>query len=278
MVHGRDLQPVRVDQGQLEQVIINLAVNGRDAMPNGGKLSIRTQDVVTKEPMQRGVEIMPPGRYVMIEIGDTGTGIEPEIIDRIFEPFFSTKSVGSGTGLGLSTVYGIVRQTGGFIFVDSAVGEGATFRIYLPEHHAEAGAAQRVDGKEDAARDLTGIGTILLVEDEDAVRLFSARALRNKGYQVLEARSGEAALEICGEHLDEIDLIISDVVMPRMDGPTMIKEVRSRRADLPVIFISGYAEDAFRRRIDAGEEVNFLLKPFTLKQLAAKVKEVLEVH
>ncbi len=278
MVHGRDLQPVRVDQGQLEQVIINLAVNARDAMPNGGKLRIRTENVTTKDPMQRGDEIMPPGRYVMIEITDTGTGIEPEIIDRIFEPFFSTKSVGSGTGLGLSTVYGIVRQTGGFIFVDSAVGEGAIFRIYLPEHHAEAGAAQRLDGKEDAARDLTGIGTILLVEDEDAVRLFSARALRNKGYQVLEARSGEAALEIVGEHLDELDLIISDVVMPRMDGPTMIKEVRSRRADLPVIFISGYAEDAFRRRIDAGEEVNFLLKPFTLKQLAAKVKEVLEVH
>ena len=278
MVHGRDLQPVRVDQGQLEQVIINLAVNARDAMPNGGRLRIRTENVTTKDPMQRGDEIMPPGRYVMIEITDTGTGIEPEIIDRIFEPFFSTKSVGSGTGLGLSTVYGIVRQTGGFIFVDSAVGEGAIFRIYLPEHHAEAGAAQRLDGKEDAARDLTGIGTILLVEDEDAVRLFSARALRNKGYQVLEARSGEAALEIVGEHLDELDLIISDVVMPRMDGPTMIKEVRSRRADLPVIFISGYAEDAFRRRIDAGEEVNFLLKPFTLKQLAAKVKEVLEVH
>ncbi len=278
MVHGRDLQPVRVDQGQLEQVIINLAVNARDAMPNGGRLRIRTENVTTRDPMQRGDEIMPPGRYVMIEITDTGTGIEPEIIDRIFEPFFSTKSVGSGTGLGLSTVYGIVRQTGGFIFVDSAVGEGAIFRIYLPEHHAEAGAAQRLDGKEDAARDLTGIGTILLVEDEDAVRLFSARALRNKGYQVLEARSGEAALEIVGEHLDELDLIISDVVMPRMDGPTMIKEVRSRRADLPVIFISGYAEDAFRRRIDAGEEVNFLLKPFTLKQLAAKVKEVLEVH
>jgi two-component system cell cycle sensor histidine kinase/response regulator CckA len=278
MVHGRDLQPVRVDQGQLEQVIINLAVNARDAMPNGGRLRIKTENAVTKDPIQRGAEVMPPGRYVMIEIGDTGTGIPPEIMDRIFEPFFSTKSVGSGTGLGLSTVYGIVRQTGGYVFVDSVVGEGATFRIYLPEHQAEAGSVQRIDDKGEAARDLTGIGTILLVEDEDAVRLFSARALRNKGYQVLEARSGEAALEIVGEHLAEIDLIISDVVMPRIDGPTMVKEVRARRADLPVIFISGYAEDAFRRRIDAGEEVNFLLKPFTLKQLAAKVKEVLEPH
>src|SRR5262249_6366800 len=162
MEHGRDLSAVRVDQGQLEQVIINLAVNARDAMPNGGRLRIRTENVVTREPMQRGAEIMPPGRYVMIEIGDTGTGIEPEIIGRIFAPFFSTKSVGSGTGLGLSTVYGIVRQTGGFVFVDSTVGEGATFRIYLPEHQAEAGALQRVDGREDA-RDLTGIGTILLV-------------------------------------------------------------------------------------------------------------------
>jgi two-component system cell cycle sensor histidine kinase/response regulator CckA len=276
MVHGRDLKPVRVDQGQLEQVIINLAVNARDAMPDGGELTIRTENVTTGEPLQRGAEIMPPGNYVLIEMKDSGTGIPPDIMDRIFEPFFSTKAVGSGTGLGLSTVYGIVRQTGGFVFVDSGMGTGATFRIYLPQHMAGIEKSTKAESGEDGPRDLTGIGTILLVEDEDAVRLFSARALRNKGYQVLEARSGEAALEIINEHLDEINLIISDVVMPKMDGPTMIKEVRARRSDVPVIFISGYAEDAFRRRVDTGEEAHFLLKPFTLKQLAAKVKEVLD--
>jgi two-component system cell cycle sensor histidine kinase/response regulator CckA len=213
---------------------------------------------------------------VLIEMKDSGTGIPPEIMDRIFEPFFSTKAVGSGTGLGLSTVYGIVRQTGGFVFVESRPGTGAAFRIYLPQHMALIGGDAKIEAGEETPRDLTGIGTILLVEDEDAVRLFSARALRNKGYQVLEARSGEAALEIINEHLDDVNLIISDVVMPRMDGPTLIKEVRTRRTDVPVIFISGYAEDAFRRRVDAGEEAHFLLKPFTLKQLAAKVKEVLE--
>jgi len=276
MIHGRDLKSVRVDQGQLEQVIINLAVNARDAMPDGGDLTIRTENVTTAEALQRGAEIMPPGNYVLVEMKDSGTGIPPEIMDRIFEPFFSTKAVGSGTGLGLSTVYGIVRQTGGFVFVDSNPGTGATFRIYLPQHMAGIDKNAKSDSGEESPRDLTGIGTILLVEDEDAVRLFSARALRNKGYQVLEARSGEAALEIISEHLDEINLIISDVVMPKMDGPTMIKEVRTRRVDMPVIFISGYAEDAFRRRVDTGEEAHFLLKPFTLKQLAAKVKEVLD--
>ena len=276
MIHGQDLKPVRADAGQLEQVIINLAVNARDAMPMGGKLTIKTQNVRTTEQMQRGADVMPPGSYVMLEIGDTGTGIPKDILDRIFEPFFSTKEVGSGTGLGLSTVYGIVRQTDGFVFVDSEVGRGATFRIYLPEHAKAPGeATQRLVGGDEDRRDLTGIGTVLLVEDEDAVRLFSARALRNKGYKVLEARSGEAALEIVNEHMKDIDLVISDVVMPRMDGPTLIKELRTRRPDIRVIFISGYAEDAFRKRVDAGEEAHFLMKPFTLKQLAAKVKEVL---
>jgi two-component system, cell cycle sensor histidine kinase and response regulator CckA len=273
MQHGRDLKPVRADAGQFEQVIINLAVNGRDAMPQGGKLSIRTENVVITAPMSRGPETMPEGAYVLIAIGDSGHGIAPDIVDRIFEPFFSTKAVGSGTGLGLSTVYGIVRQSGGFIFVDSAIEQGTTFRVYLPQYAgAVPGTAEHAD---DRSSDLTGIGTILLVEDEDAVRLFSARALRNKGYKVLEARSGEAALEIIGEQIESIDLVISDVVMPRMDGPTLIKDVRAKWPAMPVIFISGYAEDDFRRRIDTGEEAHFLMKPFTLKQLAAKVKEVL---
>jgi two-component system cell cycle sensor histidine kinase/response regulator CckA len=279
MIHGRELGLVRVDQGQLEQVIINLAVNARDAMTRGGSLSIRTSNFNASAPIRRGAEMMPAGDYVRIEVTDTGTGIEPEIIDRIFEPFFSTKEIGAGTGLGLSTVYGIVRQTGGFVFVDSRLGDGATFNIYLPVHAEERTAeAARVDNGDAAAaaRDLTGIGTILLVEDEDAVRLFGARALRNKGYEVLEARSGEEALEIMSSQDRPVDLLITDVVMPRMDGPTLIREVRERWPRMKVIFISGYAEDAFRKRLDETGATHFLPKPFSLKQLAGKVKEVMD--
>jgi two-component system cell cycle sensor histidine kinase/response regulator CckA len=276
MVHGREMFPVKVDHGQLEQVIINLAVNARDAMPEGGKLLIRTSNVSSQYPVTRGAETMPPGDYARIEVVDTGTGIAPEIIDNIFEPFFSTKEVGAGTGLGLATVYGIVKQTGGFIFVDSKVGEGTAFSIYLPRHAAaknEAPAKQEGDSAQ--PRDLTGMGTVLLVEDEDAVRLFGARALRNKGYNVFEARSGEAALEMIKAGKQPIDLLITDVVMPRMDGPTLIKEVRQIRPELKVIFISGYAEDDFRKRLGEGAETHFLPKPFSLSQLAEKVKEVM---
>jgi two-component system cell cycle sensor histidine kinase/response regulator CckA len=185
--------------------------------------------------------------------------------------------VGSGTGLGLSTVYGIVKQTGGFIFVDSKPKQGATFSIYLPQYVATAAEAAKLEAASDSSKtvDDTGIGTVLLVEDEDAVRLFGARALRNKGYKVLEARSGEAALEIISTTKDPIDLLITDVVMPRMDGPTLIKEVRSKQPNMKVIFISGYAEDNFRRRLDENAEIHFLPKPFSLKQLAGKVKEVM---
>ena len=277
MVLGRDLDPVKVDHGQVEQVIINLAVNARDAMAaEGGKLTIRTSNVTVTRAVARGAETMPHGDYALIEVIDTGTGIPPDIMDRIFEPFFSTKEVGSGTGLGLATVYGIVKQTGGFVFVDSKPGAGAAFSIYLPRHAAApASDAQRRDAAEGAGGDLTGIGTVLLVEDEDAVRLFSARALRNKGYNVLEARSGDAALEMMNAHKGEIDLLITDVVMPRMDGPTLIREVRIQRPDMKVIFISGYAEDSFRRKLDENADIHFLPKPFSLKQLAGKVKEVM---
>ncbi|HXV23762.1 MAG TPA: response regulator [Alphaproteobacteria bacterium] len=279
MIHGRELGLVRVDQGQLEQVIINLAVNARDAMTQGGSLTIRTSNFVTSAPIRRGAEVMPPGDYVRIEVADTGVGIKPEIIDRIFEPFFSTKEIGAGTGLGLSTVYGIVRQTGGFVFVDSRPSDGATFNIYLPVH-AEERAAEALRSEADeaatAGRDLTGIGTVLLVEDEDAVRLFGARALRNKGYEVLEARSGEEALTLMAGQERPIDLLITDVVMPRMDGPTLIRAVRERWPRMKVIYISGYAEDAFRKRLDETGAIHFLPKPFSLKQLAGKVKEVMD--
>jgi two-component system, cell cycle sensor histidine kinase and response regulator CckA len=274
IVHGRDLHLVRVDQGQLEQVIINLAVNARDAMANGGKLSIHTRNASLAEAEQRGVELMPAGDYIMIEVTDTGIGIPRENLSRIFEPFFSTKEVGSGTGLGLSTVYGIVKQTGGFVFVESAVGKGTTFSIYLPRWKGERGKGAE-GGADERRRDLTGAGTILLVEDEDAVRLFSARALRNKGYKVVEAKSGEAALEIISGGAANIDLLVTDVVMPQMDGTTLIKHVRERLPDMKVICISGYAEEAFRNRLDSAESVHFLPKPFSLDQLAGKVKEVM---
>jgi two-component system cell cycle sensor histidine kinase/response regulator CckA len=275
--HGRDIYPVMVDQGQVEQVVINLVVNARDAMPEGGTLTIRTSNFTAAEPMPVVGEMLPPGDYTRIDIVDTGSGIPPEIIDRIFEPFFSTKPVGAGTGLGLATVYGIVKQSGGHIAIASKLGEGTIFSIFLPRYaESAAAAAARREGVEEAARDLTGAGTILLVEDEDAVRLFSARALRNKGYKVIEARSGEAALVIMGQDGEPIDLLITDVVMPEMDGPALVEEVRSRRPDMKVIFISGYAESAFRSQASDGSMLHFLAKPFSLKQLATKVKDVLE--
>ena len=277
VVHGRDLGLAKVDQGQFEQVIINLAVNARDAMVAGGTLTIRTANVIQTSSVRRGHEVMPAGNYVLIEATDTGVGIPKENLERIFEPFFSTKEVGSGTGLGLSTVYGIVKQTGGFIFVDSAPGHGAVFQIYLPRHRLGDGAlGPRTETVEPSTiRDLTGIGTVLLVEDEDPVRIFGARALRNKGYTVLEAKSGEGALEMIRSAEGTIDLLITDVVMPRMDGPALVRQVREIHPDMKVVFISGYAEDAFRQRLDSDSEIHFLPKPFNLKQLAGKVKEVI---
>lgn len=279
MIHGRDVGLVKVDQGQLEQVIINLVVNARDAMLNGGTVTIRTNSIKQERPALRGQDEMPPGDYVAIEVSDTGVGIPKENLQRIFEPFFSTKEVGSGTGLGLSTVYGIVRQTGGFVDVKSELGRGSTFTIYLPTHHEteKAAEARAEEAREDKpGPDLTGVGTILLVEDEDAVRVFSARALRNKGYLVHEARSGEEALIVLEkEGGDRIDLTVTDVVMPQMDGPTLYKHIREKWPNMKVIFVSGYTEDRLREQFKSGETIYFLPKPFTLKQLAAKVKDVL---
>jgi two-component system cell cycle sensor histidine kinase/response regulator CckA len=274
--HGRDLGLVRVDQNQFEQVIINLAVNARDAMPGGGALEIVTRNVSYAESERLGHELMPAGEYVLVEVRDSGKGIPKEDLGKIFEPFFTTKAPGSGTGLGLSTVYGIVKQTGGFVFPTSEVGVGTTFYIYLPRH-AAAEAAEAAPGLVEAVKpvDLTGKGTILLVEDEEAVRVFAARALRGKGYRVLEADTGVAALEVLHSLDGDIDLLISDVVMPQMDGPTLLRQIRTERPDLKVIFISGYAEDAFRRNLDPDSKFQLLPKPFSLKQLAGKVKEVL---
>jgi two-component system cell cycle sensor histidine kinase/response regulator CckA len=221
---------------------------------------------------------MPAGRYVRLDVADTGTGIEEDIIGRIFEPFFSTKEVGQGTGLGLSTVYGIVKQINGFISVSSTVGKGTVFSIFLPAHEGEITPSRSSDMSHDSAdarKDLTGVETIMLVEDEDPVRLFGARALRNKGYKVIEARNGEAALQLLSDKSEVIDLLITDVVMPGMDGPTLVRKVREDRPDLRVICISGYSEDALRQRIEQDKDIHFLPKPFSLKQLAGTVKDVL---
>ncbi len=283
---GRDLLPIQADRGQFDQVIINLTVNARDAMPGGGLITLKTTNIELGEPVQRGHDLMPAARYVLIEVSDTGEGIPKENLDRIFEPFFSTKDVGAGTGLGLSTVYGIIHQSGGFIFVDSAPGEGTTFSIYLPKYVdeddvADGEIAQESSVSEDnsaspADPDLTGNGVVLLVEDEDAVRAFATRALRNKGYTVLEADNGEGALDVINGADQKIDLIVSDVVMPGMDGNTLVSLVRQELPDVKVILMSGYAEDVFRNEIGRDDSLHFLGKPFTLKDLAGKVKDVLE--
>ena len=293
VVHGRDLWPVKVDISQFEQVIVNLAVNARDAMPDGGRLRLRTANVTAKDSERFRAKGMPAADYVLVEVSDTGTGIPDAIIDKIFDPFFSTKEVGKGTGLGLSTVYGIIKQTGGFIYVDSVLREGTTFRIFLPRHvaSAEEAASERAGEaevstvtdvlaaadqvKRAASADLTGQGTILLVEDEEGLRALNARGLASRGYTVLEAGNGLEAIDLLEKFDGQIDLVVSDVVMPEMDGPTLARELRSRNPDLKIIFVSGYAEDAFQKHLPDHGQYAFLPKPFTLKQLVAAVKETL---
>jgi two-component system cell cycle sensor histidine kinase/response regulator CckA len=286
VVHGRDLWPVKVDISQFEQVIVNLAVNARDAMPNGGKLQLRTSNIAAQESRRFHAKGMPAADYVLVEVADTGMGIPAKIVDKIFEPFFSTKEVGKGTGLGLSTVYGIIKQTGGFVYVDSAENTGTIFRIFLPRHVATAQeiAAERAaeaespalaHAKHPGSADLTGEGTILLVEDEEGLRQLNARGLASRGYTVLEAANGVEAIAVLERHDGKVDLVVSDVVMPEMDGPTLLQELRRRDPTLKIIFVSGYAEDAFQKHLPADGQFAFLAKPFTLKQLVNEVKETL---
>jgi two-component system cell cycle sensor histidine kinase/response regulator CckA len=275
MVHGSDLGLVKVDEGQMEQVLINLVVNARDAMNEVGHLSITTENFTNREEISVVEEEMPPGHWVLIKVSDTGCGIDKENISRILEPFFTTKGVGEGTGLGLATVYGIIRQTGGYLDIESTVGKGTTFYIYLPRvSESEEEEVVEHTTEDDTAKDLTGSERILLVEDEAAVRIFAQRALVNKGYEVLCAESGDRALELLEtEDLDKIDLLITDVVMPGIDGPVLAQRVRQSSPNLKIIFMSGYTEDKLKEYM--GENTYFLPKPFTLKGLAAKVKEVL---
>ncbi|MCW3798698.1 response regulator [Sphingomonas sp. BN140010] len=273
--HGRDLGPVRADPGQLEQVIVNLAVNARDAMQDtgNGQLTIQTYSVPANQVAELGSEILPVADYAALSIADTGCGIPANVLGKIFEPFFTTKEVGKGTGLGLSTVYGIVKQSGGYIFADSKVGQGTTFVIYLPVHREEAGAEKAPAAPKAPQEETWGSGTVLLVEDEAMVRTVAERALTRQGYTVVTANNGEEALEII-ERGDPIDLLISDVVMPAMDGPTMVRHARTLRPDVPVLFMSGYAEEQLRNSIDI-DHVAFLPKPFSVQELAEAARKVL---
>jgi two-component system, cell cycle sensor histidine kinase and response regulator CckA len=273
--HGPDLWPVRVDERQLEQVIMNLVVNARDAMPRGGEVRITTRNVRLTQDLHRDRAVVLPGDYVLIEVADSGTGIPEAKLNKIFEPFYTTKPVGEGTGLGLSTAYGIIKQTGGFIFADSPPGQGAIFTIYLPAYERTE-APEVPEPEVRRSRDLTGRGVVLLVEDEDPVRSFAARALQLRGYTVVEAASGEAALELLKDPELRIDLMLSDVIMPGLDGPAWVREALKARPGTKVIFMSGYAEDAFIGGDSGIPDSAFLPKPFTLNELTQKVKDHLE--
>jgi two-component system, cell cycle sensor histidine kinase and response regulator CckA len=241
-------------------------------MPRGGTVTIQTYAVSTAEVRKLGSDILPITDYTALSISDTGTGIAPELLPKIFEPFFTTKDVGKGTGLGLSTVYGIVKQSGGFIFADSTVGKGTSFVIYLPVHRSEAGTAPTPAKVKPKPAETWGSGTILLVEDEDMVRAVAERALTRNGYTVITAANGEAALEML-EGRSDIDLIVSDVVMPIMDGPTMVRKARADFPNMPILFMSGYAEEQLRKMIDL-DNIAFLPKPFSVQQLAEAVRDI----
>lgn len=278
VAHDRDLGAVRADPSQLEQVIVNLVVNARDAILSkgeigGGRITLATRRVTAADVRAMRSAIMPQVDYTALVVEDTGTGIAPDYLGKIFEPFFTTKELGKGTGLGLSTVYGIVKQSGGFIFADSEVGKGTTFTVYLPVHHATAEELAAKTVRAEPAQQWAGGGRILLVEDEDMVRAVAERALTRAGYTVTAAADGDEGLAYV-EQGAEFDLVLSDVVMPGMDGPAMVREIRTRHPALPVLFMSGYAEEQLRKEIDIAD-VHFLPKPFTVQQVTDKVGGVL---
>lgn len=284
VTHSQNLWDIAADKAQLEQVLINLAVNARDAIEDSGNISINTENIEIismrdfkfKYPNFAGNQDIKAGKYVMISISDDGTGINEGNLKKIFEPFFTTKQMGEGTGLGLATVTGIIEQSGGYVYVSSQEGEGTIFYILLKKHEkAENEPAKEVKQK-DSHKDLTGEGTILIIEDEDPVRMFSSRALKDKGYNVLEAYSGENALDVVNEFgVENIDLVISDVVMPGISGPEAVEKLTEMKSDLKIIFVSGYGEDAFYQKYGSERKFNFLPKPYSLNQLASKVKELI---
>lgn len=284
--YGRDLPVVLADKSALETAVMNLAVNARDAMrgvvePGTGEVTIRTRRLTADEARTMGWSNPTTDAVALIEVADTGPGVPPELLTKIFEPFFTTKAVNEGTGMGLATVYGIVEQAGGHISVANLPGSeggvaGAAFRIFLPEAaEAELAATPVIEVKVRAPRDLSGNGRILFVEDEAAVRGITAKLLRQRGYEVIEAEDGEQALALAEEHAGQIDLLISDVIMPGFDGPAALKRARPYLGDIPVIFISGYAESDFSDLLQDEEGVSFLAKPIDIKTLAELVKQLL---
>jgi len=272
--HAENLPNVYVDKRQLEQVVMNLVVNARDAMPDGGQVGITTFEVVfPKDTVKDGVTI-PKGRYVEIMVADNGCGIAAAHVPSIFDPFFTTKDVGEGTGLGLSTVYGIVKQTGGYIFVESIPGKGTSFYIILPvTNHVETDSVVQTDDARPISQSLKGT-TVLLVEDEVPVRSFAARALALQDVTVLEAGSGEEAMKIVEDTSLHIDIFVSDVVMPGEDGPTWVRKALEKRPDTKVIFVSGYAEETFSQDFGAIHGAKFIPKPFTLSKLIQTVRDL----
>ncbi len=274
LAHDPLLGPIRADKRQLEQVLMNLVVNARDAMPDGGAIRIETESLTLADPVTRDKVTIPAGEYSLIRVIDTGTGIAPDKLPKIFEPFFTTKRVGEGTGLGLSTVYGIVKQSGGYIFVDSDPGRGTVFEVYFPVHEISRAEEQALP-VEDPIKKIVirkGEGVVLLVEDEAPVRAFASRALRMRGYTVLEAENAEDALKTLEDPGLEVDIFVTDVVMPGMDGPSWVKRALEDRPNVKVVFVSGYAEDVLSADQARIPNSVFLPKPFTLNDLTATVQ------
>jgi CheY-like chemotaxis protein len=268
-----DLGRVKVDPGQIEQVIMNLTVNARDAMIEGGKLTIETANVELDGAYARRHVAVAPGRYVMLAVSDTGVGMTPEVRERIFEPFFTTKKGGEGTGLGLSTVYGIVKQSGGNIWVYSEPEKGTTFKIYLPLVNEPLEEKKERVVKEASPR---GNETILVVEDDEVVRKLAVRILREQGYRVLEASQGVDAFLICEEHKGPIHLLVTDVVMPKMSGRELAERITSIRQEVKVLYMSGYPDDTIAHHGILNEGMNYIQKPFKMNGLAQKVRGVLD--
>jgi CheY-like chemotaxis protein len=268
-----NLGRVTVDPSQFEQVIVNLAVNARDAMPDGGRLTIETANVTFDAAYAAAHAGMTPGSYVAISVSDTGTGMDRAVRAHIFEPFFTTKEPGKGTGMGLATVYGIVQQSGGAIYLYTEPGHGTTFRIYLPRVEGDSPAT---DAVEPAAPPSGGSETILVVEDEEAVRAYAVRVLSEQGYSVLEASSGAKALDIAAAQVGPIALLITDVVMPGLQGQQLAKQLRAIRPEMRVLYVSGFTETSVVQQDVAGDGVAFLPKPYTAESLALAVRHLLD--
>ena len=273
--HDPDLRFIRTDKRQLEQVVMNLVVNARDAMPEGGEVRIETENVTLERPWLQDSAAVPVGPWVLVRVSDEGTGIPPDRLPKIFEPFYTTKKVGEGTGLGLSTVYGIVKQSGGYVFAESEVGRGTVFTLWLP---AQLGAPAPVEAPvaQPVSAPRRGGEVVLLVEDEAPVRAFAARALRLRGFTVLEADSAKAALALLADPGLHVDLFVTDVIMPGKDGPTWVREAQATRPDVRVIFMSGYAEEAFAEQQALIPDSVFLPKPFSLVDLTRAVQSQLD--